>query len=281
MCAGCGRCRRCSRCGRTSITGSSWGRSSSHCAGRGVGLARWCPNGNPAPGKTIGLVLGVSLLACLVNPHHVRIFELPPELAYVVVSVTDPVGLPLPDALVAGGRTLSELNKADIRGWTVSTLSSQYWGYAQFGMNIAGFSVYFLLVLGLVSFTLTALVKPQPNAPTMQVNRFLLWLVFGVLALALYRLIPFFALIAAPLTAMTLGEFLLWQQDSNAVSQEKRDRGLQLARLMSVPFMFAAAATGLAGQPDGADLVRHVLRAARGVGHARRCVDAASGRDVA
>jgi hypothetical protein len=203
----------------------------------GSGLAKWYPNGNPVPGKTIGLVLGVSLLACLVNPHHVHVFELPPELAYIVVSATDRVGLPMPDALVAGGRTLKELEKADIGLWTVSTLSSQYWGTSRLGLNIAGFAIYFLLVLGLVSFTLTALTKPQPKAPTLQVNRFLLWLVFGVLALMLYRLIPFFALVAAPLTAMTLGEFLLWQQDCNAVSQEKRDRGLHLARLTSVPFM--------------------------------------------
>src|SRR6516164_3865773 len=40
----------------------------------GTGLAKWYPNGNPVPGKTIGAVLGVGVLACALNPHHVRVF---------------------------------------------------------------------------------------------------------------------------------------------------------------------------------------------------------------
>jgi tetratricopeptide (TPR) repeat protein len=203
-----------------------------------VGIARWFPNPNPVPGKTIGAVLGVGLLACLVNPYHVRVFQLPPELAYLVLAVSDPLGIRLPGALVAGGRTLKEFVRIDANfGWAISSLSSNYWSNANLGMHIAGIAFYPLLLLGLLSFMLTALVKPQENAPTLQVSRFLLWLAFAVMALALHRMIPFFVLIAAPLTAMTLGEFLVWQQTSNAVSAERRDRGLQLARLMSVPFL--------------------------------------------
>ena len=57
------------------------------------------------------------------------------------------------------------------------------------------------------------------------------------MALAQHRMIPFFALVAAPLTAMTLGEFLHWQQSVSGMTIEKRDRGLSLARFVSFPFV--------------------------------------------
>ncbi len=117
------------------------------------------------------------------------------------------------------------------------TLSSKYWYEPARGLNIAGIAFYPLVLLGLLAFTLTALMKPQPGAPLFHVGRFALWLVFGVMALALYRMIPFFVLIAAPLTAMTLGEFLNWQQTVSAVPAQKRDRGLKLARIISIPFV--------------------------------------------
>ena len=203
-----------------------------------AGLAKWFPTGNPVPGKTLGLVLGASVLACLLNPHHVRVFQLPPELAYLVLVLSDPTGMSLPDAMVASGRTLKEMSRIEPNSlWTVSSLSPTYWQNPNLGMHVAGIAFYPLLVLGLVAFTLVALVKPQPHAPTLHVARFLVWLFFGVMALALYQLIPFFVLVAAPLTAMTMGEFLQWQQVSNATTAARRDRGLNLARLVSIPFL--------------------------------------------
>jgi hypothetical protein len=200
----------------------------------GTGLAKWYPSGNPVPGRTIGAVLGLGVAACILNPHHVHVFELPPELAYVVLSISDPCHIPLPDSLIGAGRTIKEIAKIE-PNFTLagSSLSSSYWQ----NPTVAGLAFYPLLVLGLIAFTLVALVKPQPNAPTLQVSRFLPWLFFAVLALALYRMIPFFVVIAAPLTALTLGEFLQWQQTSNAVPAGRRDRGLNLARLVSLPFM--------------------------------------------
>jgi tetratricopeptide (TPR) repeat protein len=203
-----------------------------------VGLMRWFPHAKVVPGKTLGLVFGVSVLACLVNPYHVRVFQLPPELAYLVVSLTDAVHLRLPNEVVGAGRTLSEMRKGDGDfSWTIATASWKYLSDARYGWNIAGLAVVPLLLLGLLAFTLTARIKPQPGAPTFHVGRFVLWLAFGVMALALYRMIPFFVLIAAPLTAMTLGEFLHWQQTVSAVAAEKRDRGLKLARFVSIPFV--------------------------------------------
>ncbi len=204
----------------------------------GAGLTRWFPDARVVPAKTLGLVFGVGVLACLVNPYHVRVFQLPPELAYLVVSVADSLHLAVPNEVVGAGRTLSEMRKGDPDFlWTISTVSSKYWSNPNLGWNIAGMALVPLLLLGLLAFTLTARIKSQPGAPTFHIGRFVLWLVFGVMALALCRMIPFFALIAAPLTGMTLGEFLNWQQTVSAVPAAKRDRGLKLARLVSVPFL--------------------------------------------
>jgi len=202
------------------------------------GLSRWFGSTGAIPGKTLGLVFGAGVLACVVNPYHVHVFQLPPELAYLVVAIADPLHLPIPGEIVAGGRTLKELRKVEPDlAWTMSSVFYEYWGDIRFGKNVAALAFYPLAILGLLAFALVALVKPQKDAPTFQVARFLLWLVFAAMALALFRMIPFFALVAAPLTAMTLGEFLIWQQSNAITAPEKRDRGLKLARFVSVPFL--------------------------------------------
>ena len=202
------------------------------------GLTRWFGAPLAAPGKTLGMVFGAGVLACLVNPYHVRVFQLPPELAYLVLAVADPLHVPLPAEMIAGGRALKELRGVEPDfSWTMSSLVSDYWGQTRFGKNIAGLAFYPLVLLGVLGFTLAALVRPQKDAPTFQVARFLVWLVFAVMALAMYRMIPFFVLIAAPLTAMTLGEFLVWQQTSAEIPLERRDRGLKFARFVTAPFL--------------------------------------------
>ena len=75
-----------------------------------VGMGMGYLLGIPAtfPGKTLGAVLGVGLLACVVNPHHVQVFMLPPELGNLIVRRID-----LPDFLGAGGRALLNLQSMD------------------------------------------------------------------------------------------------------------------------------------------------------------------------
>lgn len=215
----------------------------------GTGLARKFGTPLPAPGKTVGMVFGASLLACLLNPFHVRAFQLPPELAYLVVSVTDPLHIPMPAELIAGGRAMKELRKLDPDlSWTISPLSSQYWSDVRFGKNIAAIAFYPLLLLGLLGFLLVGL-KSQKQGPGLQPVRFLIWLVLAVPALALHRTIPFFAFVAAPLTAMTLGEFLQWQQANAAGARS--DRGLLLARYCSIPFVLLLIAFAWPGWLHG------------------------------
>jgi hypothetical protein len=200
------------------------------------GLAHRLGGESPVPGKTLGLVFGACVAACVVNPHHVRVFQLPPELAYVVLSITDTVHAPLPDELIAGGRALKEMQKAEPRApWTTSAVSPTYWLEPRLGYNVAALAMAPLFLMGLTAFVLTGAVRAPGKAPVLHATRFLVWLVFGVLGLSLYRLLPFFALVAAPLAAMTLGEFLDWQQKINAVSIDKRERGMALARIVSLP----------------------------------------------
>lgn len=203
-----------------------------------AGLSHWLRKPLPVAGKTLGLVFGAGVLACLLNPHHVYVFQLPAELAYLVVALTDSVGLRLPNALVGGGRTLRILHQAEPGfNLTISTLSPAYWRNPTVGLNIAGIAFFPLFLLGLIGFTLTALIQPRPGAPTLQIGRFLIWALFAVMALLLFRLIPFFALIAAPLSAMTLGEFLHWQKSQAETESGRSDRGLHMARLVSIPFV--------------------------------------------
>jgi hypothetical protein len=202
----------------------------------GTGLTHlWVLRRGPVPGKTLGMIFGLSLLACCVNPHHVRVFQLPPELAYLLVSLH----LPLPDAVAAGGYTLQILQQVSPDSvWTISPLSAKYWQNSHIGMNIAGTAFCPLLLLGGLAFGLVAFCKVRPGSPALSSARILLWLLFALMALALYRMLGFFALVAAPLTAMTLGEFLRWQHSqSEGTGSQRRDRGLQLARLVSVPFL--------------------------------------------
>src|SRR5207253_685368 len=104
-----------------------------------IGLAKWFPSSDAFSGKTLGQVTGLSFLACLFNPHHVRVFQLPPELAYLLLQITDPLGIPLPDALVAAGRTLKEFAEGDI-AWRIPSLSKDFFWNANIGKNAMGWA---------------------------------------------------------------------------------------------------------------------------------------------
>src|SRR5207237_443912 len=80
----------------------------------------------------------------------------------------------------------------------------------QNGFNVAGFALWTLLLLGLAAFLLSGLASTLGNAPPLHPGRFLIWLFFAALAAGMFRLIPFFAVVATPLTALTLGELLAW-----------------------------------------------------------------------
>src|SRR5438445_707232 len=109
--------------------------------------------------------------------------------------------------MVAGGKTVQSLmlgeqalppNQQSFRLSWLSPLSELWRNRSDLGYNIAGFMYFPLLLLGLVSFVVPAVrsarVFPWP--------RFLIWLFFAFLSLVHARLIPYFAVIAGPLTVL-------------------------------------------------------------------------------
>ena len=135
--------------------------------------------------KTLGLVLLASLTACLVSPHHFRAFVLPPQLGF------NPAAETLHDDRMFFQLFLSPL----------STESNNHYSYfnPNTGLNVAGMAYFPLLLLGLLSFGMTF--------GRWRLWRAVVWLFFFVLSLYHARAIPFFAVVAAPITALN---FLDW-----------------------------------------------------------------------
>lgn len=177
----------------------------------GLAVQRWRGWSTRVRPGQLGMVFGACVLACLINPFHVRAFQLPPELAYLLVRGGDRIGVSLPDALVAGGRTLSILHQDDPSlPITLSPFARSYLSSPTLGYTIAGVCFYPLLGLGLVSFLVNGVLSGKPGGPVVQPARFLVWLFFAVLASLLQRLIPFFVIVGGPILALNLGDLLAW-----------------------------------------------------------------------
>ncbi|HWY85262.1 MAG TPA: hypothetical protein VNX28_00985, partial [Gemmataceae bacterium] len=179
----------------------------------GTGMAAALGVPRSFPGKTLGAVLGVGLLACLINPHHVYVFMLPPELAYLVVRVIN-----VPDFLGAGGYALRNLQQVDSNYYPMASplpLESwpgPYWRSASpgGGQNIAGLAYIPLVLLGLISFVVNAVVTKKPGAPGLHPGRFILWVFLACLSLIQVRLIPWFAIVSAPITVLNVMDWRTW-----------------------------------------------------------------------
>jgi hypothetical protein len=221
----------------------------------GLALQRWRRVAVRVPVGKLGVVLLVSFAACLINPSHVRAFQLPPELAYLLVRAASAAGVPLPDALVAGGRTLATLAEAEpsgLRVWTLSPLSSEYLSLPALGWNVAGFCFFPLLALGLASFIAMGAIVHKPGAPPMQAGRVLVWLFFAVLAVLMYRLIPFFAIVAAPITALNLGDLAAYYgHGATAAGPSLWGPPARLLRVLGVPVLLTLIALTWLGWLNG------------------------------
>ncbi|MHB1425056.1 MAG: hypothetical protein ACYC3I_17940 [Gemmataceae bacterium] len=182
------------------------------------------------------------LAVCLVNPHHVHAFTLPAEL------------MPLPEALLG-----------DVR---FESMHASPWQrtlyYRPFaGVNLSSVAYLVLLTLGVLSFLL--------NARNLAGWRLLVWLTFAGLSAWLVRTIPFFAVVAAPITALNL-------QDAFPTGQEtaKRSRRLLLGGLHLSLFVSALVLIALAwpGWLQGfRDTGRHVAWAVQPDGSLRRVAE--------
>ncbi|HEY1859226.1 MAG TPA: hypothetical protein VGG61_02670, partial [Gemmataceae bacterium] len=145
-------------------------------------------------GLLIALVVG--LAACLLNPHHIRAFVPPAQLglsesAYVLRE--DP----------------------SIRNLFVSPFDPSQLRLLLTSVQVAGWLYLVLVVLGILSFLL-GLVSFLRNRVAWSWWRFVIWSAFFLLSAYQARTIPFFAVVAGPITALNFQEYLarLFGRDS-------------------------------------------------------------------
>jgi tetratricopeptide (TPR) repeat protein len=119
------------------------------------------------------------LAMCLINPHFWHAFALPADLAA------------LPAALRHDPRFASLFVSPWQQGWPYRSGT---------GLNLAASAYFALVALGLLSFLV--------NVRHLHGWRLLVWLTFAGLAAWLARAVPFFAVVAGPITALNWQDFL-------------------------------------------------------------------------
>jgi hypothetical protein len=148
--------------------------------------------------QTPGWLVPAGLAVCLLNPHTYHAFTLPAELSPVLWTS----GL-----------------RQDLRFQTLfaSPWQAEYFRAAG-RLNAAALGYFILTALGLVSFLF--------HRPALRDWRLLVWLPFAALAAWHYHAIPFFAVVAAPITVLN------WQ-DYLAGRAEKETRRTTLSSLVA------------------------------------------------
>jgi hypothetical protein len=131
--------------------------------------------------RTPGWLLPVGLAVCLLNPYTFRAFNLPPELSVA--------------SWASGIRQDVRFQALFASPWQPAYLHAA----AEFNASVLAY--YALTTLGLISFLL--------HPPALRDWRLVVWLPFAVLAAWQARAIPFFAVVAAPITALNGQDFLL------------------------------------------------------------------------
>jgi tetratricopeptide (TPR) repeat protein len=173
--------------------------------------------------KSLVVVLGISLLACLINPYHYHVFELPAEIY---------------------SPTIAEVRSYDPRVYRqtfASPFEASHFGgsgpwFRARGLSLAQWCYYPLALLGRISFVL--------NMRQGSWSRFLIWLAFFVLSAWQVRNIGFFAVVAGPLTALNLQDWLASRFGALPSVQRRRVAGAQLGRvavLLSLVSLMALA----------------------------------------
>src|SRR5262249_36762273 len=136
------------------------------------------PGAQPSA-ATLGLLLAAGLGVCLLNPYGIHAFRVPGQLFAPAAAVLrrDPL----------------------FQGQFTSPYETLYFT-SGIALSAAGLSYFALVVLSLLSFLL--------NAPGWRWQRALLLAGFFALSALQARAIPFFAIVAAPVVAMNLQEFV-------------------------------------------------------------------------
>lgn len=193
------------------------------------------PNRTTQPSWPIWLFPAV-FCACLLNPHHIYAIQLPWELS--------------PAVWRSGFRTDPRFAGLFASPWRWEPLG------AAGGYNFAAWAFFVLFGLGLVSFAV--------NRRAVWGWRASVWLAFALLAAWQVRLIPFFAVVAGPITALNLGE--VWPSGAYARS----GRGLIFTTVITLLVLgWQGWTNGIHNHERGAAWAVHpdptLVRAASGV----------------
>ena len=139
------------------------------------------PLGTVPDVRTLSRALAIGLLACMLNPHHVRIWELPFELVGANSASLDP----------------------RIRIFFLLTpLDKDYLDRTAVGKNLNGLAFATLFVGGAVIIGL--------GFGRLRIAHLTLWVGFASIAILSVFAIPFFAIIAVPLISAQLNAYSSW-----------------------------------------------------------------------
>ncbi len=178
--------------------------------------------------RTPGWVVPAGLAACLLNPFTFRAFTLPAEWS--------------PVTWTSGLRHDARFQAVFASPWQPGYLQAAAEG------NASALAYYALTFLGLASFAL--------HRPAVCGWRLTVWLPFALLAAWQARAIPFFAVVAAPITALNGQDFLAARQLAPAPG---RGRWGFAGRLLLAPALLALLALTTVGRLAGYDRTeRHV-----------------------
>jgi hypothetical protein len=171
--------------------------------------------------RTLAAVLGVGLLACLLNPFHVNAFlALPAEIAF------------------SGPVTLVQQDQR----YEIFFLSPFTERYAEvYGLSVAGLSFFALLLLGVGSFVATPSALKSWRGPV--------FAVFGLLACWRWELIALFAVVAGPILVLNFQDWMARRRPVAAPAPEGPTDRLALEQLGS--FLTGRWLAGLSGAALG------------------------------
>ena len=170
-------------------------------------------------GTRLALVSVASVAVCMLNPHLAANFTLPAELSYVI-GIGD------------AGHTLAVLqaNEPSTFGM-ITPLSIDYMSFPNFGWNIAGLSFYLLVLLNIGSFLAVAALSSRTPGLLARIG---IAGGFGLLALLQWRFIPFYALIAGPITVLNAADAFRVGQPTTQAQQKLSLVGLALALVVGI-----------------------------------------------
>lgn len=209
------------------VLGLTWG---------GLALNRKLGGESLVPTSVLGKAFLFSVLACLVNPHLHKAFVLPTELGYALLNI----GLPVPEWLAPGGYTLKEIQNQVIQ---MGPLDGAYFRNPNLGGNIAGWSFFAVLGLGLLTFVLQFMAVGQTKDGGLNFARLVPWTFFGALAFLNVTLVPWFAVVGGAIGTLNLSSYL----HERRVQTEKGGPEPGLGRLARFgAFLLAIVALGMA-----------------------------------